>query len=78
MASEKVFTINDARKERDELAAKIAVLIAEFEYYVKGVRIDSIAITRKEKADRRGIKTSEIGCMITTRLREGSGFGSDL
>jgi len=78
MPSEKIFTINDARKERDLLAEKIATLVNEFEYYVRGVKIEVIQVNRTVTADRRGINTEKTKCNILTRLRDGSGFGSDL
>jgi hypothetical protein len=78
MPSEKIFTINDARKERDLLAEKISTLVDEFEYYVRGVKIEVIQVNRTETVDRRGVRSSKTKCNIVLRLREGSGFGSDL
>lgn len=77
MVADKIFTLNDARKERDTLAENISILVGNFEARVTGVRIECISLTRPTKSDRRGVKTARIQCTVVARLKDGSGFGSD-
>ncbi len=75
---EKILTMGQARVVRDKLQENISQLVSSFESQVAGLKVESVSLSRPAKTDRRGVRTDQIACSVIVRLKEGSGFGSDL